>query len=115
KGEIQLAGGQRFQRIAVAGPVAVVEHVDMAGAVVARGDVALEGSVLQRVVLDLDGQPLLARAQRRPFRHSPAPERTVDLEPEVVMARTRMVQLDDEDRAMSGRTRGIRGRLRRAV
>src|SRR5690606_34854387 len=113
--EIQLARGQRPERVAVAGPVAVVEHVDVAGAVVALRDVALERSVFKRMILDLHRQPLLAGAQRWPLRHRPTLERAVDLEPEIVVARARVVQLHHEDRPTPGHPARVGGWLRRAV
>jgi len=42
-----------------------------AGAVFALGDAALELEVVERVVLGLDGEPLVARVERRALRHGP--------------------------------------------
>ena len=70
-----------------------------AGAVLARRDLALEGRVVERVILDVDGEPALAGLERHALRHRPARERAVPLEPEVVVEPPRGVALDDEDRA----------------
>jgi hypothetical protein len=60
------------------------------------------------VVLDVDGEVLLARLERDALRHGPARERAVPLEAEVVVQPARVVALDDEDRlscrASSSRT-----------
>ena len=77
---------------------ALVPDLDRARPVLALGDLALEGRVLERVVLDVDGQLPLARLQRDALRHRPARERAVALEPEVVVEPPRVVPLDDEDR-----------------
>jgi hypothetical protein len=64
------------------------------------------------MVLDLDGEPLLARIGRRAFRHRPRAQRSVDLEPEVVMEVTRVVLLDDEPvPAFLGRSGRLAGGL----
>ena len=78
---------------------AAVPDDDRAGAVVAWRDHALEVGVLDRVVLDVDGQALLFRAHRRPLRHRPALEHPVHLEAQVVVEAPRRVLLDDEQSA----------------
>src|SRR5690606_14175343 len=88
----------RFQRIALGIPDAAVEDVDVAGAVVPLRNIAFEVGVADGVVLDLDRETFLACTQGRPLGHGPAPEAAVQLQAEVVVARPRMVQLDDEDR-----------------
>jgi hypothetical protein len=75
-----------------------VPDLDAAGAVLAGRDLSLEGRVLERMVLDVHGEVALARRERDPLRHGPARERTVSLEPEVVVESSRVVALDDEDR-----------------
>ena len=61
-------------------------------------DLALELRVLERVVLDVDGEMLLARLERHALRHRPGRERAVALEAEVVVEPARVVALDHEDR-----------------
>jgi hypothetical protein len=79
---------------------ALVPDLDCAGTVFALRNLALEGRVLERVVLDMDGQVLLPRLERRSFRHGPAGQRAVPLQAEVVVQAPRVVPLDDEDRLL---------------
>src|SRR5205085_11164665 len=78
-----------------------VPDLDAAGSVLAFRDLAFERRVLERVVLDMHGQPLVARLERDAFRHRPARKRSVALEAEVVVEPPRVVALDDEDRLLS--------------
>ena len=73
----------------------VPDH-DTAGAVLAFRDLAFEAAVVERVVLDLHGQPPVLGIQARLFRHGPALEHAVVLEPEVVVEPRRIVFLHDE-------------------
>jgi hypothetical protein len=52
------------------------------------------------VVLDVDGEVLLARLQRDALRHGPARESAVPLEAEVVVQPPGIVALHDEDRIL---------------
>ena len=79
---------------------APIPDLDGARAVLALGDLALEVRVLERMVLDVHGEVALARLERDALRHRPARERTVPLEPEVVVEPPRSVPLDDEDRLL---------------
>src|SRR6476659_8067442 len=76
---------------------AAVPDLDRPGAVLALRDLPLEVGVLDRMVLNVDGEVLLARLQRDALRHSPGRERPVPFEPEVVVQPARIVALDDED------------------
>ena len=82
---------------------APVPDLDGAGAVGALRDLALEGSVVERVILDVDRERLLALLQRNALRHRPGGEHTVALEPEVVVEGARLMPLDDEDRLLAPR------------
>ncbi len=77
---------------------AAIPDLDRPGAVLARGDRALEVRVVERVILDVDGEMALACPKRDTFRHRPARERTVPLEPKVVVETARGVPLHDETR-----------------
>ena len=77
-----------------------VPDLDRAGAVLALGDLALEARVVERVVLDADGEGPLARLERHALRYGPARKRSVPLEPEVVVQPARVVPLHDEDRLL---------------
>src|SRR5262245_47650202 len=88
----------RIRRIArlVRLPRAGVPDDDVAGAVPAGRDHALEVEVLKRMVLDLErGAPDL-RIERRSLRHRPTHEHTVDLEAHVVMEAAGAMPLYDE-------------------
>src|SRR5207244_6245760 len=80
---------------------ALVPDLDGARAVVPLRDLALEARVLERMVLDVHGEVLLARLERHALRHRPARERAVALEAEVVVEPPRIVPLDDEDRLLA--------------
>src|SRR3712207_4930164 len=60
-----------------------VQEGDLAAAVLAGGDRALEGRVPERVVFGGHGQPVHARLQRRRLGHRPALEDAVALQPQV--------------------------------
>ena len=80
---------------------ALVPDLDRAGAVLPLRDLAVERRVLERMVLDVDGEVLLARLERHALRDRPARQRAVPLEPEVVVEAARIVALDDEDRRLA--------------
>ncbi len=79
---------------------AVVPDLDGAGPVVPLRDLALEGRVVEGMVLDVDGERTLAGLERHALRHGPRGESPVPLEPEVVVEPSRIVPLDDEDRRL---------------
>ncbi len=87
---------------------APVPDLHRAGAVLALGDLALEGRVLHGVILDVDGERALPGLGRNAFRHRPARERAVPLEAEVVVEAPGVVALDDEDR-LAPLAPGLRG------
>src|SRR5262249_49147620 len=64
-------------------------------------DDALEGVVLDRMVLDPHGEPLLARYQARAARHRPALHHAGELEPQVVVQARGRVLLDHEGIALA--------------
>src|SRR4051812_5522301 len=80
-----------------------VPHDDAAGAI-ARADPALELGVAEGVVVDLDGEALLARVGRQSLRDRPGLQDPPDLEAEVVVHRSRCVLLDDEPHRVSTAT-----------
>ena len=81
----------------------VVPDDDRARAVVARRDHALEVGVLERVVLDVDGETLLTPGAATAPWDRPALEHPVHLEAQVVVEAPRGVLLDDEEPAGPGR------------
>ena len=92
--ELELAGAIAFARVAERLPGAAVPHDDGARAVLLGRDHAFEFAVLQRVVLDMDGHSLVVWIEARSLRHSPAFQRTVELEPEVIVQPARGMLLD---------------------
>src|SRR5205085_2409993 len=79
----------------------LVPDLDAAGAVLPLRDLAFEGGVVERVVLDVNGERSLPRLERHPLRNGPARERAVPLQAEVVVEPAGVVPLDDEDRALA--------------
>ena len=79
---------------------AAVPDLDGPRAVVALRDLALEAPVLERVILDVDCEVLLARLERHALRHGPRSENAVALEAKVVVEPARVVPLHDEDRRL---------------
>jgi bifunctional non-homologous end joining protein LigD len=93
--------GHRDRLAVLLGEVVVgagVPH-DHRALAVAVADPSLVVGVRQLVVLDLDGQPLLARVERRALRHRPGHQDAVDLESHVEVQRRGIVALDDEERS----------------
>ena len=78
---------------------------DRAAAVLPSRNDALEPAIFERVVLDMDRQALLAGIEARPFRHRPALQHPVELEPEIIMQPARGMLLDDKGQR-PGRARG---------
>ena len=60
------------------------------------GNGAFEIAVIERMVLDLDRQPLVVRIERGTARHRPGFEDAVEFQPEIVMQPGRVVLLDHE-------------------
>jgi hypothetical protein len=89
-----------------------VPDLDGARSVLPGRDLPGERRVLERVVLDVDGEVALPRLERHALGDGPARERTVALEAEVVMEPARVVALDDEDRP-ARRAVAVAERLRR--
>ncbi|MGY4642513.1 hypothetical protein ACVW07_000346 [Cellulomonas sp. URHB0016] len=77
-------------------PGPAVPDDDVAPAVLARRDDALEVLVLERMVLDMDRHPSHVRVERRAARHRPADEHAVDLEAQVVVQPPGTMALDHE-------------------
>ena len=117
--ELQLALGQRLVHVleALLGrPIAAVPQLHHAAAVLAPGDCAFEVAVGQRVILDLDRQPLVVRVQRRAPGHRPRLEHPLPLEPQIEVQPRGGVLLDHEPQpvrldhlgVLAGRLGGLR-------
>ena len=94
-------------------PLAAIPHDHAAGAVVPGRDDPLEVAVLERMILDFDGEALVGLVVRRPLRHRPRAEDAVHLQPQIEVEIPRGVLVDDERPAGNGRDRP--DRLRRSV
>jgi hypothetical protein len=97
--EQKLAFRETFARIADGGPPAAVPHDDTARSVVAGRNDALEVAVLQRMILDVHGEPLVGRVERRSLGHGPGHEHAVELEAEIVVQMARGMLVNHEELA----------------
>ncbi len=95
--------------VGLVGPA--VPDLHRSRAVLARGDVAVEVEVLERVVLGPDREVVSARVRRDALGDRPGGQRAVVLEPQVPVQRAGVVLLHDEPR---GGCRRRPRRLRRA-
>ena len=95
--EGQLAPGQGLLRILERNPQPLVPDDHLAGAVVALGNHPLEVGVIDGMVLDLDGQPLVRRVQRGPHGDGPGAQDAAQLDTEVVVQASGSVLLDAEE------------------
>jgi hypothetical protein len=75
-------------------PGALVPQHDGAAAILPSGYNALEASVFQGMVFDMNSEPFVGRIEAGAFGDRPALGRAVELEPEVVMQPGRVVLLD---------------------
>ncbi len=98
--EFEMALGQPLVRIADRLPLAAVPHNDRTAAILALGYRALEIAVVERVVLDMDGEALFARHEARALGHRPAFQNAVQFQPEVVMQPPRVMLLHDKAGAL---------------
>src|SRR5205085_24027 len=94
--ESQMAVAQPGVRIANRRPRAPIPDVDVARAVFARRNVAFEVGVVDRMILDLDGEPPIAHALAGTLGNRPAFEHAVQLETKVEVQPSRFVSLDHE-------------------
>ena len=97
--EQQLAFAPPLCNVVQRRPGAAIPDDDVAGAVVARRDRALEVGVFHRMVFDQRGEALVGRIGGRTFRHGPRTQRAVHLEAEVEVQMTRAMLLHDEQSA----------------
>src|SRR5262249_54153032 len=110
---LEIAAFKAFVWVAFGQPVAAVPELHRAAAVLIVGDGAFEVAVVERMILDLDGEPLDRGIDRRALGHGPRLERTIELQAEVVMQARRVVALDDVAQLLRRRdslvARGFRG------
>ncbi len=109
--ELQVSLLEGKARLDHGGPRSAVPEHDRPRPVFALRDDPFEGAVVDRVVLDVHGEPLVARVEGRTLRHGPAQEDTVELQPKVIV-QTRCRMLLDAVGVPPGRT-CLGGRLGR--
>ena len=93
-------------------PDALIPADRRAGAVLALGDDPLELGILQRVGLDVHGEPLVRRIRGGPLRDGPGFQDAVHLESQIPVERAGVMLLDDENTPLALRRRpseGLRG------
>ncbi len=100
--ELQMPLGIAFLGVVDRRPSPAIPDDHGAAAIFALGDGAFEAAIVQRMVLDMDRQALLARNQARPLGHGPALEHPIHLQPQIVMQPAGGVFLDDEAVASGG-------------
>jgi hypothetical protein len=69
--EFQVALRQPLVRVDLGFPIAAVPELHRAGAILALRDRALEVAVVERMILDLDREPLVVRIERGALGHRP--------------------------------------------
>ncbi len=88
-----------------------VPDQDLARAVVAGRNVAVEVDVVERVILDVDREVILLGVGRDAFGHRPGHENAALLEPEIPMQAARVVLLHDEPRRLGLLARDLGARF----
>src|SRR5215831_15053810 len=110
--ELQRACAIGLVRVADRLPGAAIPDKHSAAAVLALGDDALEVAVLDRVILDVHGQPLVRGIEARPLGDRPALENAFELEPKIVVEPRGGVLLNHERaRRRAGLVRHLTRRL----
>ncbi len=109
--ELEVALLQSLVRVALRQPVAAVPELHRAAAILAFGNGALEVAVVERMVLDLDRQPLDRRIERRTLGHRPRLEGAVELQPEIVVQARGVMALHHEAQRLAGGDGRLAGRL----
>src|SRR6266851_2809043 len=94
--EFEMALGVAHDGVAFRDPRSPVPQQYRPAAVLLRGDDAFEGSVLDRVVLDVHRQTLVGWVEAGTFGYRPAQQYAVELETEIVVEMAGGVLLDDE-------------------
>jgi hypothetical protein len=113
KREVEMTLLVALVRVALGVPMAAVPDHHGAAAILSLRDRALEAVVFDRMILDMDREPLLAGNEARTARHRPALHHAVELEPQIIMQAARGVLLNDEAIALASRR--VAARLRRHV
>jgi hypothetical protein len=110
--ELALAQGRIHILCFLGHPEAPIPQHYGAAAIFPLGDRAFEVAVVERMVLHLDRQSLVARIKRGSLGHSPGLEDTVVLEPEVIVQAGGGMLLDDKAWVFRRPNLGLAARLR---
>src|ERR1700721_300646 len=110
EGEVQLAFPMSAIRILTV-PIAAIPNHHGAAAVLPLRNGPFEVAVIQRMVFDLDREPLFRRVEGRALCNCPGLENTVELEPKVVMQMRGRMLLDNKAEALRGTDLCVSGRL----
>src|SRR5258708_26973488 len=94
--ELEMSLFVACDRISAGNPRPAIPHHHRAGPVLVGRDDALEAAVFERMVFDVDREPLVLRIETRALGYRPAQQHAAELEPEVVMQAARSVLLDHE-------------------
>ena len=94
-------------------PGAAIPQHDGAAAILVVRNGAFEIAVIERVILDLDRQPLVMRIERGPLGDRPGFEDAVELQPQIVMQARCVMLLDHEPPLLRRRDLDVAGGLRR--
>jgi hypothetical protein len=95
--EQELSLEETLYRVLQRRPCALVPQDHRPGPVLAGRDHPLEVAVLERVILDLHGEPLVGRVGGGALGHGPRDQRAAHLEPQVPVEVSRGVLLDAEE------------------
>ena len=111
EGQVEIAARDLVERVVAFGqrPRSPVPHDDVAAPVLAGRDDSLEVVVVERVILDVDGQSPRRGVEGRALRYGPADEHTAGFEADVVVQLAGPVALDDEAPTVRRRRRGAGG------
>ena len=93
-----LLGRERTFRV----PVAAVPELHGAAAVFSGRYRAFEIAIVERMVLDLDGQPLIGWIERRAAGHRPGLEHSLPFQAQIVVQAPSVVLLHDEAQPRGG-------------
>src|SRR5476649_1788035 len=88
--KFQIALGETFSGV-VTEPVTTVPDLDRATAILALWNCAFEVTVIERMILNFDRKPFLARVKRWAARHRPRFKDTVKFQSEVIVQTRRVV------------------------
>src|SRR6266851_7977353 len=94
--EFEMSLGVARDRVAFRDPRSPVPQQYRTAAVLLLGNDPFEGSVLDRVVLDVHRQTLVGRVETGTFGYGPAQQHAVELETKIVVEMAGGVLLDDE-------------------